>query len=311
MNAQELLEMVARRYAELKSLAVEIVFVSEEGDEDSFGRAQTRTRAWFVAPGKVRVERGGRRREVTVTDGNTVQHFSAMANFHTKNPARGAELLPGLFRSEFLHVGENTFLFGRMAEHVRSAEILREEAIREDGGEPRCTVVAVTYEGNPGMARMNSSSPITFWVDGRTSLVRKVSGEFTMRVPASDETHTKRYSVTFERITVDGALAGEVFEFTPPPEALDNKGRRGYLGSRMGHAQAGFGTSKKNWVESSSSGGWEDDAYVENLTLRIWEMELKFERRLRLLKEEKKIEVVERVSGPKGEEEMKLEIPVG
>jgi hypothetical protein len=31
MNAQELLQKVARRYAELKSLAVEIVFVSEEG----------------------------------------------------------------------------------------------------------------------------------------------------------------------------------------------------------------------------------------------------------------------------------------
>jgi hypothetical protein len=246
-----------------------------------------------------------------VTDGNTVQHFSAMANFYTKNPARGTELLPGLFRPGFLHVGENTFLFGRIAEHVTSAEILREEAIREDGGEMRCTLVAVTYEGNPAMARMNSSSPITFWVDGQTSLVRKVSGEFTMRVPASDETHTKRYSVTFERMAVDGAIATEKFEFEAPQGAIERRGPGGFTGAIGGSGHAHFGSNGKNWVESRHSGNFVDDDYVENLTLRIWGMELKFERRLRLLKEEKRIEVVERVLGPKGSEERKLSIPVG
>ena len=60
MNAKTILETVADTYAKLSSFEVEILSTTESGDEDAFERSSQRARAFFVAPGKVRIEQSGR-----------------------------------------------------------------------------------------------------------------------------------------------------------------------------------------------------------------------------------------------------------
>ncbi len=60
MDAMTVLDSVARAYANLKTLSVEIVSVTESGDEVNSSRSIQRAKAWFEAPDKVRIESGKR-----------------------------------------------------------------------------------------------------------------------------------------------------------------------------------------------------------------------------------------------------------
>jgi hypothetical protein len=184
MDARAVLESVARAYANLKTFSVEILSVAESGDADSFGRHGQRTKAWFEAPDKVRIEQGGRHGTVLVSDGvdaHTLASIVGLPNRYSKFAAFPREHLPGLFQPAHATLGGSppAFLFSRIADSVVSAEILAEDSAS--------ILISVVYE-QPRDSLWRLSSPVQYSVDSRAYLVSRIEGEVSMRMPAQDET---------------------------------------------------------------------------------------------------------------------------
>jgi hypothetical protein len=177
---------------------------------------------------------------------------------------------------------------------VADAESLREEVIEDEGEAVTCHVLSVKYELKREAGMLMSASPVIFWIDPQTHLLRMVKGDATFRVPARDETHTSRHTVSFRHEVVNQSIPLETFEFSPPVDAIAAHGG----GTIQGHAR--FAGDRKNWIESSSSSDWADDAYVERSNLRIRGVGLTFERRIVFSEDQKEIRITERISGTKG-----------
>jgi outer membrane lipoprotein-sorting protein len=303
MDAKTLLHQTGETYAKLKSFAVEITSITEDGDDEARNRREQRAKAFFVSPDKVRIERMGRQGQTLVTNGIDLHHYSHFQKSYTKHAVTGVEMIPGSFRPDFPFAGDDAFLFSRIAESVAAAESLREEVINDEDEAVTCHVLSVKYQLNREAGMLMSASPVIFWVDPHTHLLRKVKGEATFRVPARDETHTSRHIVSFKHAVVNQMIPLETFEFSPPIDAIAAYGG----GIISGHAQ--FGRDKKNWVESSSSSDWAGDAYVERSNLRLRGVGLTFERRIVFSEDQKEIRVRERIPGPNGNVEHDFVIP--
>ncbi len=191
---------------------------------------------------------------------------------------------------------------------------MREEAIPGDGGDVLCHVVSVKYETNPHTAMIMSPSPATFWVDRLTHLVRKVAGEITIRLPASEEKQTQKHTTLFRRMIVNQPIPPETFEFTPPPDVATNVGGAacgtGSIGGGIRHGRAGLSGDRKTWIESSESGDWSGDAYVQRGKLRLQGVELVFERRISFSESAKEIRITECITGPSGRAEHEFRLPL-
>jgi hypothetical protein len=213
MDARAVLEGVARTYAGLKTLSVEILSVTESGDKDSFNRSGQRAKAWFEAPDKVRIEHRGRHGTVLATDGVLRHSFNAHPGFpklYSESPALPRKHLPGLFQPDRATLGGQppAFLFFRIAEKVVSAEILAEK--------PDSFLISVTYEEPPDPLR-RLSSPVQYSIDSRTHLVSRIEGEVSMRMPAHDLTSVSKHIVSFENVKADEGIAPDVLFLTLPP----------------------------------------------------------------------------------------------
>ncbi len=217
MDARAVLEGVARAYAGLKTISVEILSVAESGDEDCFSRNGQRTKAWFEAPDKVRIEQGGQPGMVLVSDGIDAHSFTAHAGFpnrYSKSDAFPREFLPGVFRPEHATLGGSppAFLFSRIADKLVSAEILGEDSAS--------ILISVIYEQPPD-SLWRLSSAVQYSVDSRTYLVSRIEGEVSMRTPAQDETTIHKHILSFVNALVDEPIAQDIFQFVPPPDAAD------------------------------------------------------------------------------------------
>ncbi len=314
MDGKEVLRQVGKAYEALSSLEVEIVLITEDGDEDQVHRTQRRARAFFAAPDKVRIEQSGRHGHLNVTNGGDIQHYSPLQKSFHKTPIEGADIRLGSFRPDLPSFGTETFLFTRIADTIEAAEILREESIPGDQGDVLCHVVSVKYEANPRTAMILSSSPATFWVDRVTHLVRKVAGEITTRFPASEEKLTHKHTTLFRRMIVNQPIPPETFEFTPPPDVATNVSGAacgtGSIGGHITSGSAGLSGDRKTWIESSESSDWSGDAYVQRGKLRLQGVELVFERRISFSESAKEIHITERITGPSGRAEHEFRLPL-
>lgn len=314
MDAKALLETVAETYANLKSLAVELLIVNESEDDGTFQRSEQRGSGYFVAPDKLRIEQGGRRGTVTVTNGSDLHHYFGGPRRYSKSPVGRRDVLPGWFRPDYPVGSGTTFLFDRIAERVAKAEILRAEPVSGEGSEALlCQALSVTYEP-PSFAGLTvSSSPVVFWVDSHTHLVMRLEGETTHRLPAHDETHTNKLTLAFRRTIMNEPIPSERFEFSPPADAVDAsdpRGRGGFSVATGGGGSAGFDREKGKWVETWHSHDWAGDTLIERSKLMLHGLELAFERRLTLSDDGKELRVVERIRGPKGQMEREVSVPV-
>src|SRR5580698_5614053 len=77
MEGMAVLESVAKVYAGLKTLSVEIANFSESGDEGHSRRDGWRRKAWFEAPNRLREETPGLNGSVLVNDGVDLHLFWA------------------------------------------------------------------------------------------------------------------------------------------------------------------------------------------------------------------------------------------
>jgi len=305
MDAKTLLHQTGETYANLKSFTVETTSITEDGDDEARNRREQLGEAFFVFPDKVRIECMGRHGHAQVTNGIDLRHYSHFQKSYTKHAVTGVEMIPGSFWPDFPFAGDGTFLFSRIAESVADAESLREEVIEDEGEAVTCQVLSVKYELKRESGMLMSASPVIFWVDPQTHLLRKVKGDATFRVPARDETHTSRHTVSYRHAVMNQAIPPETFEFSPPIDAITARGG----GIIQGHAR--FAGDKTKWIESSSSSDWAGDAYVERSNLRIRGVGITFERRIVFSEDQMEIRITERISGPDGNVEHDFVIAAG
>jgi hypothetical protein len=311
MNASAVLQEVARTYGNLQSLSTEIVSIDESGDEDSFSRSERRGVAFFVAPDRIRIEDGGRRGTVIVTNGTDLHTYFGAPKRYSRTTVQRPDLLPGWFRPEFPGAGP-VFLFSRIAEQVIEAQILREEPFLSHGSETSCQIVSVTYEPSPHPG-LTVTSPVTFWVDSGTRLILRMDGEITHRMPAQAETHTNKRVVSFWHVAMNGPISADTFEYTPPADAVDTsdpRGRGGCVSGGGGGGNASFGPDKSKWVENWHSHDWAGDTLIERDKLRLGGIDLTFERRLTFSEDRRELRVSERITGPTGQTQHDASIPV-
>jgi outer membrane lipoprotein-sorting protein len=128
MDAREIFENVARTYANLKSLSVELRSITESGVDGSSNRSETRGKTWFEAPNKVRIEEGGTLGTTTVTDGVDVHSYHGHMKRYWKSAAIPGRFSPGVFRSDQQTLRGGLFPFPRIADQVVAAEMLAEES---------------------------------------------------------------------------------------------------------------------------------------------------------------------------------------
>jgi hypothetical protein len=300
MNARDILESVAAAYGALRTLSLEIVTVTESGDESNSGRSEQRTKAWFEAPHKVRMEQGGRRGMVLVTDGVDSHILFAAAGFpkyYSRHAARSIEHVPGVFRSEFGAVGGHPppFLFFRIAEKVISVEVTAEE--------PDSFLIAAIYDEPPNPMR-RLSSPVQFSVDSRTRLIKRVEAEVTMRTPAYDGVRISKHAVSFENAIIDEPIPPDVFTFVPPADAVLHTGPGGFAFGR------GSGAGGGGRIATSRHRSQDGETMIDTYKLKAHGLDLTFERRLTFSQDGRELTISERIIGPRGETTRDLTMPL-
>ncbi|MBV8842487.1 MAG: hypothetical protein JO307_06720 [Bryobacterales bacterium] len=294
MDASTLLGRVAEAYANLKSLSADILTITESGDEASRSRSEQRSKAYFVAPDKIRIEQGGSHESLFVCDGVVLQTFFAPIKRHSRVNVHEGSFLPGFFRPDHpLLGGPPDFLFHHVNERVASAEMLPEPATG-------IQALSVSYEPSP-YPQLVSGSPVTYWVDSGTHLIVRAEGKISHRRPASDEISTQNKVLSFD-LKPGAAVAPATFEYAPPADAISGPGgRAGGGGSAGGGHMIRTGRNRGNWMESRNSHEWDGEILIERYNLRIHGMDLMFERRITFSDDRKEVRISERIAGPSGE----------
>ncbi len=232
MDAFEVLQNVARTYAGLKTLSVDVVSVTEIEDEGSSTRTAERTKAWFEAPNKVRMEKRGRQGTLLVSDGIVTYHLSIAADRYVKGGPYFGDFFPGLFLPNYGTLGGATppFLFARIAENVASAEIVVAGA--------DILQISVTYPPQPADARCWLNSPIRYSINSGTGLLTQIEGEGAVRMSSRDPITISRHSISFSNAIVNASLPPDVFKFSAPPNAMEVDPRRRTTMTQRAGAQA-------------------------------------------------------------------------
>jgi hypothetical protein len=305
MEAMAVLESVAQAYAELKTLTVEMRSTTESGDETSTSRGEHRTKAWFEAPDKVRLETSGRNGMVLVTDGVDLHTFFALPKRYSKSPGFPRKFVPGQFRPDHASLGATPppFLFSRIADKVVSAKVLDED--------PASILIAATYEES-AHPLLRFSSPVQYSIDPQKWLVSRIEGETSMRVPAQDHTIISKHAISFVNAVIDEPIPADVFTFTPPADAVDASDPRGGCGISIGGGGGGSfpRPGGRGRFEHRHSDEWVGDTLIERYKLRMHGVDLIFERRLTFSEDRSELKVSERIIGPTGEVTHDLSVPL-
>jgi outer membrane lipoprotein-sorting protein len=293
MDAKTILEAVAETYAKLQSFEVEILSTSESGDDDSFHRNTQRARAFFVAPDKLRIEQSRPHGTVTVSDGIDIHHYFRMPKHYSRFAAQPEQQLQGAFRPEFPLASGTIFLFGRIAETIATAAILREEQ--------EAVVISVTYDPPDLPHFAFSSSPVTYWIDTRTNLVSRIEGESTFRRPMDNQPDTSKHTFDYAHASANQLIPKQTFEYVPPADAIDVSHQRSGGCGTMGSDE---GKSYQTWHSDT----WAGDTFVDQFKLKIRDLDFTFERRLTFVDDN--IQIAEKITSPKGVTERDYSIPV-
>jgi outer membrane lipoprotein-sorting protein len=293
MDARALLETVAETYAKLESFEVEILSTSESGDEDLFQRNSRRARAFFSAPDKVRIEQGGRHATITISDGVEIQHYFRAQKHYWSGAIQPGQPLPGLFRAAQPLNGE-TFLFQQITERVVTAETLEDRTDLQ--------VVSVSYDPASLPAFFVSRSPVTFWIDKRTGLVSRMESEMVHRLAPDRERVSNNVRFEYAHTFVNQTIPPQAFQYVPPADAVAP------MNLRAGSGSSYSGPDEKKRFDAWRYSQWDGDVFVDRFELKIRGVELNFERRVSFA--DQKVNVAERITGPRGPTEHHSSIPL-
>ncbi|HYP08080.1 MAG TPA: hypothetical protein VER03_17745 [Bryobacteraceae bacterium] len=297
MDGFPLLRQVAEAYRNLKTLSVEAVILTEQGDEDSSSTQRQRFRFFYAAPNFIRFERLGPSGVTVIADGvtlHTLMRFSPMRGIPRYTAVRMAEMAwrPHAFRPEFSFAPSDALLFDRIAENVTRAEIVREE----EG----CSVVSVSYERHEPPHFLVPGPSILFWIDSKTRMVMRQQSTQGHRHPEDEEVNWSQHTTLLEEMRIDAPLAEGTFVCVPPPDVEPETGSRCGIGSGRGFA---LQTGKDGYgVEHRGSHHWDDKTFVEDADWKLDAVSFHIQRRFALDADAKSLRVEERITGPTGEE---------
>jgi hypothetical protein len=298
MDPFALLINVSQTYRNLAGLAVEARIVTESGDDDSGHRSRLRAIFKYARPNRFRYEQGGPRGMVQVADGSQVHTC-----FNRGPMGRGPRChsvpvlperpLPHLFRPDMPAGGGNEpFLFEAIDEQVVSAEVIREEH--------GCDVVSVAYEAPSHPHLVMTRTPVLFWIDKESFLVRTFRREVGHRMPAEEEIRWNTCSVFLQKVEINPVLPADTFEFVPPVDAVVTAGRHGFISAGGGGGFAKFADDDPRHIEHRGSHEWEGETLVEHSKWKLRGTALTFERRLTFSEESDELQIVERATSPAG-----------
>lgn len=234
-DAQEILKKAGEAYRNLKTYHFEGVTVVEMKMEGMYMRMEVPIVQAAGKSGQSRLEMRGpfMLRSTTVSDGQTTWTYIGLLNQYTKKPVAASKenddtniaaqgLGPGLFG----HSPATSLLFAEIADKVKSACLLREEAVNIGGQSVNCYVVEVEYDPASKLFEANSS-PKIYWIDKARSIVlRRTSKELpegsAKESPLAmfggfDVTETTTISVAW----INEPLPDSLFVFTPPAGAKE------------------------------------------------------------------------------------------
>lgn len=293
MDALSLLNHVSDAYRKLRSLSIEATVTRESGDENDNQRSEQRARFLYAAPDRIRYEPLGNPGLLTVCDGtqvHTLFRHRGPRGPHYSSARANAQALPHSLRPDVPAGGNEPFLFNRINDLVKEAETLPDE----NG----YRVLSVTYKARPNP--IISTSPVRFWVDPESYRIMRMQVAVGHRLPGHDEIEWARHTVLVRQIRVDEPIADATFEFTPPSDALEQRGGQGMIGG-FGGGFSSRSVRGQRGMESHSSHEWPGETFVEHSRWRIRDATFTLERRITLSDADRSVEIVERATGPKGE----------
>lgn len=199
----EILKKVAETYRNLTTYDIEQVVRSENQSLGSKSENESRQRIAGAPGRKSRHEYSGG--SLTISDGQNYWNYNPASNEYTKRPGSVGGMLE----------------YTGIAMRVKSARVLREEAVDLETAPVLCWVIEVVhdYPQPPGSDSQVERLPDTYWVDKLRFLVLKRTGRNIFKrpgMPDSESVHT----TTVTKISVGQPLSDALFQFTPPESAV-------------------------------------------------------------------------------------------
>jgi thiol-disulfide isomerase/thioredoxin len=218
----ELLQKVARRYADAKQYLVESVEESTLSSENS--------RQWIRTTLVAAVEPGGRSHfegrgqlgdAVQITDGSTVWKYHPFQHRYTLKPVdkrpEAAQSRPVPYSELSLITAKNLRnSLANSAGEFKSAERLPDAVLVVGGRRVSCAVV---HMGRSDLLRTGSYGKFsrTIWIDKRAGTILKIV-ERSSRQVSYGFTQEDQTTKIYTRTVLDGPLAESLFAFSPPPD---------------------------------------------------------------------------------------------
>lgn len=232
-DALDVLNRVGETYRSVKTLQAEgdiMVGMSSPGMQQNITMHLLLT---LAAPGKMRMESiTGPVSMLMISDGQTtwlympqLNKYSKLESNKTVSDAVNTSIPRGL---PGLGIVPD---FGKIADGVKEATIVRSETLQLDGISTDCYVIEVLRQSsqqpagaeppaNAAPAKVEPASE-TLWVDKARLLVVRLSSDTKVTLPgASAPTETKS-TITFNKLTLDNPVPDDAFVFTPPQGATE------------------------------------------------------------------------------------------
>jgi peroxiredoxin/outer membrane lipoprotein-sorting protein len=225
-QATELLKRVSETYKNLKSYHFEGKEVVEGKAQGAEMKAETPVLIAAIKPDRLRTERKDLNLgmmmmmgSVVVSNGEMTWRYMPRANQYTK---KALSLLKqdsdtGNASPSGSSTANPVAKYEAIANKLKSAKLLREEAVEIQGGRVDCYVVEAEYEPLPG----REERPKTFWIDKTRNIVLREVSIPPVRFGGSGSSWELRSTTAYTVAKINEPIAETLFAFVPPDGAKE------------------------------------------------------------------------------------------
>jgi outer membrane lipoprotein-sorting protein len=225
-NALDILNKVGENYRSVKTLQAEGEVITAMNGPGMQQNVTMHVLLTLGGSGKMRMEtKTGFVNMLIISDGQTTWLSMPGLNKYSKIPAGQTTAmnspvaggLPGLGG-----VGD----FGKIAEGIKEAKLVRSETLQLDGIATDCYVIEMVPAA-PSVEASGIPTPKvkplaqTVWVDKSRLLVARVTSHARVTLPGENSSSETDSTITFTKVTLDEPVADDAFVFTPPPGATE------------------------------------------------------------------------------------------
>lgn len=222
-DAAELLKKVRETYASLRSFQFEGMTVTESQGAGMQSKLEFPFEGDFAEPYKMRVELKSPLMPVLiVSDGQTTWFYMSSTKTYRKMDLETGDW-PSAFEGSSAGAGvPYDMLQLTIADQVKGAKVVREEALQLEGENTPCFVVEAEYARSKEEAE---ALPVvkTYWIDKRRHVVLRESVRYHQKAGGSFPAALDILSTsTLSKVRLNEPVPDELFQFTPPEGATTN-----------------------------------------------------------------------------------------